>query len=186
MKGGLSRSLGDDLGQASDEELMTAYQGGREEAFMLLYQRHSGKVYAFLLSRLRDRGMADDAFQAAFLKLHRSRGKYDSRYPFAAWLFMISKTAMLSALRTQKRTRENEVVDEGALLNAASVESEAVSLPDLGGLSMNQRQVLELRYSEELSFEEIATRLNTTPENIRQILSRATRKLKTLVQGVEK
>jgi RNA polymerase sigma factor (sigma-70 family) len=177
----------DDWAAQIDEELMVAYQAGHEEAFQVLYARHSAKVYGFLSARLRDRATADDAFQATFLKLHRSRGKYDSNLPFAPWLFTICRSAMLDTIRARNRISAKESLDEIALeATATPVVSEAVSLPDLGTLPSGQRQALELRYKDDLSFEEIATRLKTTPENTRQLVSRAIRKLKNLVQGEEK
>ncbi len=187
MKGELRKSV-EDLKQASDEELMVVYQEGHEEAFMLLYERHSAKVYGFLLSRLRDRPMSDDVFQATFLKLHRLRGKYDPSLPFAPWLFTICRTVMLDAIRAQKRVTTHETLDEVAMMSvAAPLPSEPARLPDflpdLSRLPANQRQALELRHAEALSFEEIAVRLNTTPENTRQLVSRAIRRLKSWMPG---
>lgn len=180
MKGALPEKMED----ASDEELMVAYQGGHEEAFMLLYERHSGKVYGFLSVRIGDRITADDAFQATFLKLHSSRDKYDPTLPFAPWLFTICRTAMIDVLRARKRVTSKESVDEVALeVATAPATVESATLPDFGQLPSIQRKALELRYKEDLSFEEIASRLNTTPDNTRQIISRAVRRLKKLVQG---
>lgn len=171
----------------SDEELMTAYQSGESEAFMLLYERYSGKVYGFLSSRLNDRAHKDDVFQATFLKLHQSREKYDPALPFAPWLFTICRSVMIDSLRQRGRVQSNEILDELAVERAvALIEPEPSESLDLNGLPLVQKQALELRYLTGLSFEEIASRLETTSDNSRQLVSRAVRKLKKLLQSKER
>src|SRR4051812_44748289 len=77
----------------NDEELMHAYSQGDEKAFDTLYQRYSAKVYGYLRSSLKDQTMADDVFQATFIKLHKTRDRFDGRCTFAAWLFTICRSA---------------------------------------------------------------------------------------------
>jgi RNA polymerase sigma-70 factor (ECF subfamily) len=56
---------------------------------------------------------------------------------------------------------------------------------ELSKLSENQQQALELRFNQGLTFAEIAERMQTTSDNTRQIISRAIRKLRTLMAGKE-
>lgn len=170
--------------QQSDEELMHAYQQGNDSAFEILYRRHSAKVYGYLKGRLKDQAFADDVFQATFMKLHQKRSHYDSSFPFTPWLFTVCRSAMVDAIRKKKRIIED--------LNAEAVEkataeagAEKPVLPDMSALPETQRQAVELRYSQELSFDEIAKRLETSPANVRQLLSRAMKKLKLLVSHEE-
>lgn len=183
MKGKLPESLAH-LSEATDEQLMAAYQKGCEEAFMLLFEKYSARIYGFLSARVQDRFVKDEVFQATFLKLHHSRQSYDPQLPFAPWLFTICRSAWVDTLRGRSRVGQNEVLNEDLSEIAGPLTSdlETMPLPDLDSLPASQRQALELRYAEGLSFEEIAARLNTTPENTRQLISRATRKLKALVQ----
>lgn len=163
--------------QRSDEDLMIAYQLGEESAFGLLYARHSGRVYAYLLGRLNQEA-AKDVFQSVFLKLHRTRNNYDRKVPVAAWLFTITRSAMLDAKRKQARLKEDPIEIDN-LAQSEQFNFKTVTA-DLEG---KQRNVVELRYVEGLDFDEIATRLETSPSNIRQILSRAIRKLRTSFSG---
>jgi RNA polymerase sigma factor (sigma-70 family) len=176
-----------ELELAPDEELMLAYQDGNETAFTLLYRRYSGKIYGYLMSRLKDRSTSDDAFQATFLKLHQSRMKYDPNFPFSAWLFTLCRTSMIDVIRTrvriQKREGQDDVAFEGA---AAAVPDEIVDVPDLSSLTQNQRDALLHRYIDELSFEQIAKRLAISPVNTRKIVSRALKQLRTMIQGGHK
>lgn len=170
----------------TDEELMLAYAKGSEEAFQILYGRHSSKIYGFLAGKLKDRSLTDDAFQATFMKLHQSRAHYDPALPFAPWLFTVCRTAILDTLRIRKRSTRLEDLNPVEVENAvAEMPKEASSIPSLQALPAAQRQALELRYLQELSFDEIATRFDTSSENSRQLVSRAVKKLRKILQGSE-
>ncbi|MGK5087605.1 sigma-70 family RNA polymerase sigma factor [Bdellovibrionota bacterium FG-2] len=166
--------------ELSNEALMVAYQKGDLKAFEVLYRRHSGRVYGFLVGKLKGVGMADDVFQATFLKLHQSRASYEASYPFLPWLFTICRNTMIDSLRKNKRSIEelNPVAIEKAQAPAGENTEDWSAIPSLSTLPENQRQALELRYSEELSFVEIAQKLKTSPVNVRQLISRAVKKLR--------
>jgi len=167
----------------SDERLMQEYQLGNEQAFSILYARYSRKVYGYLLAKLKDPSKADDVFQATFLKLHRTRSRYDASFPFLPWLFTICRNVMIDELRSKK----NEILsDEMDLLPALSPENNAIPALSLNGLPPEQRQAIELRYGKELSFDEIAKHLETSQENARQLISRGIRKLRTLLTASTK
>ena len=165
-----------DLDALTDEELMKAYQLGNESAFGVLYRRYSGRLYGFLRGKLRDRVTTDEVFQGAWLKLHQTRGGYDASFPFAPWLFAVSRSVLVDHAR--KRARSLEDLDAAAVEAAIQVEPETTALPDLGALPATQRSAIELRYSAGLSFDEIARRLETSPSNVRQLVSRAIKKLR--------
>ncbi|MEW6058414.1 MAG: sigma-70 family RNA polymerase sigma factor [Bdellovibrionota bacterium] len=161
----------------SDEALMEAYQQGNGDAFAVLYRRHSAKVYGFLLNRLKDSTLVEDVFQAAFMKLHKSRLHYDPSFPFVPWLFTVCKSVMVDNIR--KRRGIQEEIDPIAVEQAVADEpEEQPSLPSLTSLPEAQRKALELRYGQDLSFEEISKRLETSQANVRQLVSRAIKRLR--------
>lgn len=160
-----------------DEELMKRYQMGHEEAFNVLYSRYGGKVYGYIKKKLHNNNLAEDAFQFTFLKMHKARSTYDSTKPFAPWLFTICKTAIVDVLRI------SPVMDEYKETPVA--EAPKPNLPSLEGLSDRERRVIELRYENDQTFEQIASKLETTAENARKILSRAVQKVR-LSHGKEK
>lgn len=162
----------------SDEELMGAYQQGNDNAFAVLYARHSGKVYGFLINRLKDRAFADDVFQATFMKLHKARLHYDPSFPFVPWLFTVCKSVMVDNVRKKKTIQED--LDSIAVEQAIAEEPQVLTaLPDLASLPETQRKAVELRYGQDLSFEEISKQLETSPANVRQLISRAVKRLRT-------
>ena len=156
----------------SDEELMRSYQMGNDEAFNILYERYSGKIYNFIQKKLKNRNLTDDAFQSTFLKLHQSRSNYKSEKLFAPWLFTICKTSIVDVLRLLPKLEEYKEVEPQIVTPTVS--------PSLEGLSEKEKTVVGLRYKDDLSFEEIASKLSTTTENARKILSRAIKKLRVV------
>lgn len=162
---------------STDEELMLAYQNGNGDAFTILYSRHSSRVYGYLLKRLKTKPQADDVFQNTFLKLHNTRFSYDPSLPFAPWLFTICRGVLIDHVRKQQRSQEVPLTEE--VENVPSEASKAEpEIPSLEGLNSQQREVIDLRFHGDLSFEEIAKRIETSPANVRQVLSRAIRKLR--------
>lgn len=165
-----------------DEQLMIRYVEGDESAFRELFERYKGRIYGYLVKRARDRRLADDLFQTVLLKLHRSRAKYDPSYLFSAWLFTICRNVVVDHARKASAR---------AIISTLEGEAEKIPAPETGNisderrweellsrLSPKQRQMIELRYGEELSFDEIASRMNTTAGNVRQMVSRTIRKMK--------
>jgi len=163
------------LSEKSDEELMVAYQLGEAEAFEELYSRHSSKVLGYLRKKVRSEALARDIFQATFLKLHKSRSRYNASFPFVPWLFTISRNELLDAMKKPHVSREAlvEVVPE-----FASPVQEVQPEISLQSLPASQRKAVELRYQKDFSFEEIAKALETSPANARQLISRALRSLR--------
>lgn len=173
----------------SDVELMKAYQGGDAHAFELLYRRHSGRVYAFLRKRLQKKEEVDEVFQHIFTKFHISRYQYDPTYSLNQWIFVMAKTALLDHWRKMSRQMDQPVEQSIEEYAGAASESNPVTEQEaqeatqeqvLGfeSLSPEQKKVIQLRVQEELCYEEISKRLGKSQLSIRQILSRALKRLR--------
>ncbi len=177
-----------DYENLTDEELMSLYALGHSNAFSVLYSRHSSKVYGFLCKKLQADGVqVDEVFQNAFLKLHNARSKYDSNYPFLPWMYTIVRNTLIDFVR-KKRKQANEVPTEQEQienLGVSDIKKEQLieSFPQLNKLPEQYKKAVTLRYEMDLPFDEIARRLDTTPGNVRKIISRALEKLRTLSRG---
>ncbi|MBI4924422.1 MAG: sigma-70 family RNA polymerase sigma factor [Bdellovibrio sp.] len=178
--------------EKSDEELMKDYQEGSQEvsmeAFQLLYKKHSGKIWGYTINHIRDHAKAEDVFQTTFLKLHQFRSRYNTTLPFLPWLFTICRNTMLDFFRKESQlTKTQESFTIETQINPQTQESphehheHKDQLFDINTTSLNpqQKEALKLRYQDQLSFEEIAKTLSTTTINVRQMISRAVRKIKT-------
>jgi RNA polymerase sigma factor (sigma-70 family) len=175
------------IGQ-SDEELMAAYQLGSEEAFRALYDRHSKKIFGYLMTRTRSNQLASDLTQETFVKIHKSKHLYNPSLPVLPWIFSITHSVMIDGFRKEARhvavQKPNLDTFDSVELNQIdrAPESEGALLPFLASLPANQKVALEMRYVDEKTFEEIAASLKTSPLNVRQIISRGVKRLKELAK----
>ena len=86
----------------TDEELMLAYAGGDLLAFEMLYRRHRGMLYRFLLRNLRQRADADELFQETWSRLIAARERYRPEAKFTTWLLQIAHNLVIDRFRRQR------------------------------------------------------------------------------------
>jgi RNA polymerase sigma-70 factor (ECF subfamily) len=187
--------MASDVGEETpDEILMAAYQAGNEAAFDQLFERWTGRVYGFLVRRLGETALAEDLHQETFLRLHRSRGLYDARRPFRAWLFGIAHNLVTDALRSRRRSpvvpsldesgtarERNVAMDESPEARVAVRESARTLERALGRLPSDEATTLVLARVEGLSYEEIGSILGRSPAATKQLAYRALKHLRAMV-----
>ncbi|MFO7576711.1 MAG: sigma-70 family RNA polymerase sigma factor [Pelovirga sp.] len=166
----------------SDERLMTAYADGDMQAFEVLYHRYKGRILGYLYRKLRDRDEAEEVFQIVFAKLHVARDRYREDIPFLPWIFTIARNALIDHARRNQVFRKNLIFADELVVNAFAVDKPSTSVgetvAEMSTLNRRQREVLALRFDQDLSFDDIAVRLETSSGNARQIVSRAIRQLR--------
>lgn len=166
------------LTELSDEELAMAYINGQYAVFDLLLSRNQSKIFSYILFVVRDRSMADDVFQDTFVKVitKLQQGKYTTSGKFSAWVMRIAHNVIMDIYRDQKSekiveaTEDNDLSNFGdqALLEQA-IEAKFVNdqvLLDvkkmMNLLPTTQREVVYMRFYQQLSFKEIAETTNVS------------------------
>lgn len=173
------------LNKMADEELALSYIEGDNRAFDLLLSRNQSKLFSYILFVVRDRDIANDVFQETFVKIitRLQQGKYSPTGKFAAWTMRIAHNVIMDWYRAQKADkiveapRENDLSNiGGADVQIGNIENEFVSSQTLSDIKklMNhlpapQREVVFMRYYQEMSFKEIA---ETTGVSINTSLGR--------------
>jgi len=175
----------EDKQNLSDEELMSLYQMSDYFAFEILYKRHSGKIYEYLKKKV-GVDTAQELLQETFATLHKARDKYDSQYPFLPWIFTVTRNALFDYFKRA----ETQVSKNSSSSEFLSLSGE-LSIPEFGGASElkdilsllpeNQKRAIELRYLSDWSFERIAKEIETSPQNVRQLISRGLKRIKASV-----
>jgi RNA polymerase sigma-70 factor (ECF subfamily) len=173
---------------------MARYAAGDEAAFQRLFSLLAPRVHAFFLRSFWDRAVADDLMQTTFLRLHRARASYRPERPVIPWVLTIADNVRRDELR--RRYRLPPEVDQvemdqgegepgsGASLNEAEVGEEAEAVrAAIARLPESQRAVLHLHCYEELTFEQIAEALGTTPGAVRVRAARAYERLREELRG---
>lgn len=167
-----------------DHTLIEAFQRGDEFAFVALYNRYKGPVYAFCAKMLLDRAAAQDVMQETFVRVYENRSRLINAGSFKSYLFTIARNQSLNHLR--RSGRHIGLVDEGdGVLPAAGtpfshlLKAEQVDLVNrfLAELSPEYREVLVLREYQNLSYDEIAAVTRNTVSSVKSRLFKARRKL---------
>ncbi len=89
----------------SDQELISNYLAGNEYSLEVLINRHKQKVYSYILLVVRDKHLADDIFQDAFIKVINTlrSGIYKEEGKFIQWVMRISHNLIIDHYRKAKR-----------------------------------------------------------------------------------
>ncbi|MDR0185473.1 sigma-70 family RNA polymerase sigma factor [Prevotella brunnea] len=173
------------LKNMSDEDLALSYIDGDNKAFDLLLSRNQSKLFSYILFVVHDRNIADDVFQETFVKIivRLQQGKYLPTGKFSSWAMRIAHNVIMDWYRAQKvdkimeAPKENDLSNIGGLdVQIGNIENEFVSAQTLSDirkminhLPAPQREVVFMRFYQEMSFKEIA---ETTGVSINTSLGR--------------
>ena len=153
-----------------DQELVSLFVSGNQQALETLVKRHQTKVFTYILLTIKDRHLAEDVFQDTFIKVINTlkSGSYNEEGKFLSWVIRIAHNLIIDAFRRNKRMPYVENNYEKDLFETLKVYDENVEdkmiinqihkdvrslievLPD------EQKEVLKMRHYQNLSFKQIA------------------------------
>ena len=157
--------------QMTDDMLVTLYLQGNNSAFDILLNRHQDRLFNYIYFIVRSKELAEDIFQETFVKaiMTLQQGRYTNDGKFSAWITRIAHNLVIDQFRTERNENlvsndeseidlfnnaklvegnvENRMVNEQVLKDVRALVDE---LPDC------QREVVFMRYYQDLSFKEIA------------------------------
>jgi RNA polymerase sigma-70 factor, ECF subfamily len=171
-----------------DRHLIEEFQQGDEFAFVSLYNRYKGPVYAFCVKMLDDREVARDVMQETFLRVYENRDRLANTTAFKSWVFTIARNQCLNQIR--KGRWQVPLGDEGEVPHPRGdtpvsdlEKSERVALVThhMNQLKADYREVLVLREYQNMSYEEIAAVTRSTISAVKSRLFKARRKLASLI-----
>jgi len=166
------------LDEMTDEELALAYVDGDNKAFDLLLSRNEVKLFSYIMFVVHDEQMANDIFQETFVKaiVKLQNHSYTANGKFSSWLMRIAHNVIIDGYRDLHNFR---AVDQGVENDLSRLRSDLVLdsfaeremvreqvLADVKKLMMflpaNQREVVYMRFYQEMSFKEIAETTNVS------------------------
>lgn len=155
----------------TDEQLVALFAQGANEAFDMLLQRYKNKLYSYIFYVVKNADMTEDIFQETFVKaiMTIKQGKYTENGKFSAWITRIAHNLIVDQFRVEKNENtvsndetEVDLFDQYSMADD-SIESQLVeeqNLTDVKRLMKllpdNQREVVYMRFYQDLSFKEIA------------------------------
>ncbi len=173
------------------EHIMQAQQGDAQ-AFAALYDLYAQKIYAFVLSRVRHRQIAEDLLQETFLKVWKALPQFQNKGNFSAWVYRIATNCMNDHFRKKMAKPEALPIEEDFIIEdkAARPDEEFdIALTEnhmqaaLDQLPTTYRQVLILRFKEGLSAQQTGEAINKSSIAVRLIQYRALKKLKIIINN---
>ena len=159
------------LRMKTDEELVVLYAKGNNNAFDILLSRYQSSIYSYINFIVHNKDLAEDIFQETFVKaiMTIKQNRYTESGKFKAWIMRIAHNLIIDNYRQERieNTISNDDVEVDLFNNMKlcddSIEDHMVrqqALKDVRKLveflPENQREVLVMRYYQDLSFKEIA------------------------------
>lgn len=173
--------------------LAVAAREGSQEAFRELVERYERPIFGLIVRIVRRAETAEDLAQEAFLKAYRALGRFDPERKFSSWLFKIAHNTALDSLRREGREPlsldapigDQEEPPEPPVDPGAENPFDRAAGRDLGRaleaaireIRPEYREILLLRFVEELSYEEIAEVLEAPMGTVKIHIYRARRDL---------
>jgi RNA polymerase sigma-70 factor (ECF subfamily) len=179
----------------SDLALVEEAKKGNEKAFASLMNRYRDSIYFMLLKMVNNASDAEDLTIEAFGKAFRNIDSYEPRFAFSTWLFMIATNNCIDFVRKKQSSPvpfdqntlgmdnltsniQSDLPDpEEALINDQKI---ATLRKIVNQLKSPYREMIELRYYKEYSYEEIASELKLPIGTVKAQLYRA----KTLMYNI--
>ncbi len=161
----------------TDEQLVRAYIDGSNEAFDALLKRHQVRVYNYILRVVKNEDVANDIFQETFVKaiMTIKQGRYTESGKFLAWISRIAHNLIIDYYRQEKSENlQSADLSDVDILNRKELCEDTIEdvliqeqiLKDVKYLIQElpplQREVLNMRYYQNLSFKEIAEITNVS------------------------
>jgi RNA polymerase sigma-70 factor (ECF subfamily) len=151
-----------------------------------LMGRHQDRLFRYLLRLAGDEAVAEDLFQQTWLQVAERIGRYDRSRPFAPWLFTVARNLALDHLRRRRPERLDDMDEpvapggpQGDPFARAVAREQGARLADVvAGLAPPDREVLSLRFEEDLPLPELAERLAVPLPTAKARLYRALTRLR--------
>lgn len=160
--------------KATDNQLVHAFQNGNNRALEILLTRHKDKMFSAILFLVKDKYLAEDLFQDAFIKIIETiRGnRYTEEGKFLSWAMRIAHNLCVDHFRKIKRAPGLQTSDDNGIYELFNLTEEPTDIKImqveshqrlrlmLHQLPEEQREVIVLRHYADLSFKEIAEMTN--------------------------
>lgn len=170
----------------NDIKLIEAVQNGDADSFGTLYELYVQKLYSFIYHKTLNHEIAEDLTSETFLKAQNKIKQFNpKKAQFNTWLFTIARNVCIDFFRSYRATQSIEEIWDFASDEKIELAVETVLISDqikvcMKRLTSEQREILTMRFWQDLSYGEIGEILGKSPENIKMITSRSIKKLREI------
>jgi RNA polymerase sigma-70 factor, ECF subfamily len=177
------------------DDAIARLKRGDLDALAAVMAQYQHRLYRFLFRLTQDPALADDLFQQTWLRIMERIGRYDARRQFTPWLFCVARNLAIDTLRKRQLASLDAVDDRGVapierlitherdpLEQLLDFERSAALTAALAGLPFIHREVLTLRFEEEMKLEQISEVLDVPLSTVKSRLLRALENLRGRLQ----
>jgi len=174
----------------TDEELLDLIKKGNKDLIEVLYERYAGKIYRKCIGMTNDEHMAKDLTHDIFIKIITKLNTFKGNSKFSLWVHSISHNHCINHITKNKKVIVEDI--ESDTFSDLTIDEIEAEHEELLGIKVNQlrmlmkklsileREILILRYQEELSLKEISIALNLGESAAKMRLKRSRDKLAKL------
>jgi RNA polymerase sigma-70 factor (ECF subfamily) len=169
----------------TDDQLIKSAIAGSERAWLQLVKRYEKRVYNYALRMSGNKDDAMDIMQDVLMSVYRNLMSYRGEGEFLAWLFRIASFRCIDYFRRRQfhqSTDDLELMESTGLhepdINLASAQSNRDMVAFMACLPLDQRQVVELKYFQHFTFDEIGGQLGISSNTAKTRLYAALEKMK--------
>jgi len=180
--------------RADDRPCILAVQKGDKAAFEELVKKYQKRLMRFVIMMLGRRDPADDIVQEAFVKAYLAINSFEPDRPFYPWLATIARNLAINRIKKEDREKpasEYEEINElqtdessNPLAEMMSKENDRRLMQAVKSLAPQFREVFVLRMIENMSYDEIAAKLNISAGTVDSRLHRAREKLVQMLKDL--
>ncbi len=194
-----------DLANLPDADVVALAQKGRDDAFRELIRRYERPVFSLIYRMVRDRELAEDLAQDAFIKVLNHIDRYRPEFKLSSWLFKIANNVAIDHLRRRQldtismsgspHAVTTDAIEATSFEVAGQQETPLQELEarELGGaieqaiakLRPEYRSCIMLRHVEDRSYEEIAATLDLPLGTVKTYIHRARNELRKALEHLK-
>lgn len=184
-------------------QLMLRVKAGDEAAFTKLVEKYQDRLTGIFANMFRDTGLAEDLAQEVFLRIYRARRGYEPTAKFSTWVFQIASNLASNSRRSKGRHKEIQfqpkpsdsqplkpgeqlVPEKSALMPTRQLDKSELQervQSAMESLSERQRMAVLLHKFEGMSYADIGSAMELTPQAVKSLLSRARENLRVALEN---
>lgn len=159
-----------------DIKLVKAVLNGNTDSFNIIVNKYESMILKFVYNMLRDREASEDISQEVFITVYNKLYMYNTSYKFSNWILQIARNKCIDYIRKYKRVYESNLEDIKELASsemspeqtAEFKETKEAVLDFIKDLNDIDRQLIILRYTQDLTFYDIGEILNISESAVKR------------------
>ena len=178
--------------EVSNEKILTLFKtpGQKEKGFSLLVKKYEKQIYWHIRHMVVVHEDADDLVQDIFLKIWKNLKKFKGNSDLYTWIYRIATNETLSYINKKKKKYFPSIEENFESLSATPTHTDSLSGEEIekhlqnamNTLPPQQRTVFELKYFQEMKYEDMAEILEVTTGALKASYHHAVKKIKENVQ----